>query len=149
MRCKKHIVWVLILCGLSATIVQADVRRVWDEKPLTLILPVGQELRVSFPTGVNVQVPLGISEKLTSLAPNPKMIYWTATEEFTTARIIATAIDGKTVYVIDVAAEKNLLTVFLNVFPNSTTFFVASMLAPSEKKVIQISVSSLAFGLLC
>ena len=107
MRCKKYVVWVFILCGLSATIVQADVRRVWDEKPLTLILPVGQELRVSFPTGVNVQVPLGISEKLTSLAPNPKMIYWIATEEFTTARIIATAIDGKTVYVIDVAAEKN------------------------------------------
>ncbi len=96
-----------MLWGLSATLVQADVRRVWNEKPLTIILPVGQELRVSFPTDVNVQVPLGISEKLTSLAPNPKMMYWTATEAFSSARIIATASDGKTVYVIDVAADKN------------------------------------------
>lgn len=95
------------LVGLTAASAHADVRRVWDEKPLTIILPVGQELRVSFPTDVNVQVPLGISEKLTSLAPNPKMIYWTATEAFSSARIIATASDGKTVYVIDVAADKN------------------------------------------
>lgn len=107
MLCKRYFFWFCILCGLSATIVHADVRRVWEEKPLTIILPVGKEVRVSFPTDVTVQVPLGISEKLTSLAPNPKMIYWTATEEFTPARIIATATDGKTVYVIDVAAANN------------------------------------------
>lgn len=87
----------------------ADVRRVWDEKPMTIILPVGQEVRVTFPTDVQVQVPLGVSEKLTSLAPNPKMIYWTASEEFTSSRIIATAKDGGTVYVVDIAAEKNAL----------------------------------------
>jgi integrating conjugative element protein (TIGR03749 family) len=111
MRLKNFIfgffVLFSVLCGLLAAMVQADTRRVWDEKPLTVILPVGQELRVSFPTDVNVQVPLGISEKLTSLAPNPKMIYWTATEEFSSARIIATALDGGTVYVIDVAADKH------------------------------------------
>lgn len=87
----------------------ADVRRVWDEKPMTIILPVGQEVRVTFPTDVQVQVPLGVSEKLTSLAPNPKMIYWTASEEFTSSRVIATAKDGGTVYVVDIAAEKSAL----------------------------------------
>ena len=97
----------LILSGAQCA--SADMRRVWEEKPMTLILPVGQEVRVTFPTDVQVQVPLGISEKLTSLAPNPKMIYWTASEAFTNARIIATARDGGTVYVIDVAAEMSAL----------------------------------------
>lgn len=97
----------LMLSGAQCA--SADMRRVWDEKPMTLILPVGQEVRVTFPTDVQVQVPLGISEKLTSLAPNPKMIYWTAGEAFTNARIIATARDGGTVYVIDVAAEVSAL----------------------------------------
>jgi integrating conjugative element protein (TIGR03749 family) len=105
----KSFIPILFALGLSMVMgvngAHADSRRVWNEKPLTIILPVGQEVRVTFPTDVQVQVPLGISEKLTSLAPNPKMIYWTATDAFTSARIIATALDGGTVYVIDVAAE--------------------------------------------
>jgi len=110
MRLKDYFFGLNILWGLWATIAQADVRRVWDEKPLTLILPVGHEVRVTFPTDVNVQVPLGISEKLTSLAPNSKMLYWTAMESFSSARVIATATDGHTVYVIDVAADNNAAT---------------------------------------
>jgi integrating conjugative element protein (TIGR03749 family) len=102
---KKNVFFgFVMLLSVSAAMVQADVRRVWDEKPLTILLPVGKELRVTFPTDVAVQVPLGISEKLTSLAPNNKMIYWTATETFNRSRVIATATDGRTVYVIDVEA---------------------------------------------
>ena len=109
MRIHYFIAAIAYLMLSGAQYASADMRRVWDEKPMTLILPVGQEVRVTFPTDVQVQVPLGISEKLTSLAPNPKMIYWTASEAFTNARIIATARDGGTVYVIDVAAEMSAL----------------------------------------
>ena len=109
MRIHFFIAAIAYLMLSGAQCASADMRRVWDEKPMTLILPVGQEVRVTFPTDVQVQVPLGISEKLTSLAPNPKMIYWTASEAFTNARIIATARDGGTVYVIDVAAEMSAL----------------------------------------
>lgn len=100
-----YVVSALGLLLSSILPAHADVRRVWDEKPLTIILPVGQEVRVTFPTDVQVQVPLGISEKLTSLAPNAKIIYWTASEAFTSSRVIATASDGGTVYVVDIAAE--------------------------------------------
>ena len=109
MQLKHGLLWLVILCNFAPAYASADVRRVWDEKPLTLILPVGHELRVIFPTDVNVQVPLGVSEKLTSLAPNPKMILWTAKESFTSARVIATALDGKTVYVIDIEADTNAI----------------------------------------
>lgn len=109
MRNKLYLYAINLLMIFVANASFADVRRVWDEKPMTIILPVGQEVRVTFPTDVQVQVPLGVSEKLTSLAPNPKMIYWTASEEFTSSRIIATAKDGRTVYVVDIAAEKNAL----------------------------------------
>lgn len=109
MRIHFFIAAIAYLMLSGAQCASADMRRVWDEKPMTLILPVGQEVRVTFPTDVQVQVPLGISEKLTSLAPNPKMIYWMASEAFTNARIIATARDGGTVYVIDVAAEVSAL----------------------------------------
>lgn len=95
----------LVLMFLLPVTVMADVRRVWDEKPLTVVLPVGHEVRVIFPTEVDVQVPMGIGERLQSLAPNERMIYWTATEQFDPARIIATAKDGKTVYILDVAAS--------------------------------------------
>lgn len=105
MRLNAYFFLLSVLWCLSAALVQADVRRVWDEKPLTLTLPVGHEVRVNFPTEVAVQVPLGISEKLLSLQPNPRMIYWTATEGFGSARVIATATDGRTVYVIDLAAD--------------------------------------------
>lgn len=98
----KHFLVLLILLPVSAL---ADVRRVWDDKPLTLVLPVGHEIRVIFPTDVDVQVPMGIGERLQSLAPDSRMIYWTAIEGFDPARIIATAKDGKTVYILDVAAS--------------------------------------------
>lgn len=96
-----------LLLGVIALPALADVRRVWDEKPLTLVLPVNQEVRVIFPTDVDIQVPMGIGERLQSLAPNTRMIYWTATDSFEPARIIATANDGKTVYILDVAANAN------------------------------------------
>lgn len=94
---------------LFIELAHADGRRVWEEKPLSLVLPVGQEVRVTFPTDVDIQVPLAVSEKLTSLAPNNRMIYWTPTEAFPIGRILATAKDGHTVYVIDLSADKSAI----------------------------------------
>lgn len=102
--------WKLLLCGLFfINVAHADSRRVWEDKPLSLILPVGQEIRVVFPTDVDIQVPLAVSEKLTSLAPNNRMIYWTSNEAFPSGRILATAKDGHTVYVLDVSADKSAI----------------------------------------
>lgn len=106
MMLKLH--WKFILAGaFLCNVAQADSRRVWEDKPLSLVIPIGQEIRVTFPTDVDIQVPMAVSEKLTSLAPNTRMIYWTPIEEFPTGRILATAKDGHTVYVIDLSADKS------------------------------------------
>lgn len=101
---NKFVLLLLVVVALPSL---AEVRRVWNDKPLTLFLPINHEVRVVFPTDVDVQVPMGIGERLQSLAPNTQMIYWTAIEAFEPARIIATAKDGKTVYILDVAASAN------------------------------------------
>lgn len=100
---NKFVLLFLLVCSVPTW---AEVRRVWNDKPLTLLLPINHEVRVVFPTDVDVQVPMGIGERLHSLAPNTQMIYWTAVEAFEPARIIATAKDGKTVYILDVAASE-------------------------------------------
>lgn len=84
----------------------ADVNKVWNGLPITMHLPVGKETRIIFPTEVDVQVPMGVSNKLQSLAPNPSVVYWTATESFDRARIFAFSLDGDSVYILDVAASE-------------------------------------------
>lgn len=102
--------WKFLFIGLLfINTANADTRRVWEDKPLSLVLPIGQEVRVTFPTDVDIQVPLAVSEKLTSLAPNSRMIYWTPSDAFPSGRILATAKDGHTVYVIDLSADKSAI----------------------------------------
>ncbi len=93
-----------LLCLSTA---QADVAKVWNNEPMTLHIKTGQEVRVIFPTNVDLQVPLAITNNLQSLAPNRNMIYWTALENFDKARIIATADDGQDVYILDLMASEN------------------------------------------
>jgi integrating conjugative element protein (TIGR03749 family) len=103
--------WKFLFIGLLfINTANADTRRVWEDKPLSLVLPIGQEVRVTFPTDVDIQVPLAVSEKLTSLAPNSRMIYWTPSDAFPSGRILATAKDGHTVYVIDLSADKSTIS---------------------------------------
>lgn len=102
--CVTFAVGVLILAMLS-TRVSSDTKKVWDQLPITLDLRVGQEVRVIFPTAVDLQVPVGIATRLQSLAPNPAMVYWRPLEEFETARVIAASLDGKTIYVLDLSAS--------------------------------------------
>lgn len=94
---------VAIFTSLWISIAQADHTLVWDKNPITLVIPVGEEVRVSFPTEVAIQVPASL-KALDSLAPNQQIIYWTANEAFEKTRIIATSVDNKSVYLIDIAA---------------------------------------------
>jgi integrating conjugative element protein (TIGR03749 family) len=85
----------------------ADRTIVWDKYPLTIVLPVGEEIRVTFPADVALQLPLDVTEKLESLAPNQRIVYWKAVEEFDSVRAIATSTDNETVYLVDLIAQKN------------------------------------------
>lgn len=87
----------------------ADRTLVWNKMPLTVVLPVGEEIRVTFPTDVNLQLPMAVTENLESLAPNQQIVYWKAKSPFDSVRAIATSTDNDTVYLIDLVAQQGAL----------------------------------------
>lgn len=100
----KKIIWIVLitmvpLCAFAERTV------VWNKFPITIVLPVGEEIRVSFPTDITLQVPMEVTERLESLAPNQRVVYWKATEAFDTVRVIATATDNDSVYLIDLVGQ--------------------------------------------
>ncbi len=98
------------LCAIACCVCQSSIadvdKRIWENMPLTIILPVNKEVRVTFPTDVNVQIPKELTANLVSLAPNQKTIYWTAKSPFDSARVLATSTDNETVYLIDLIANE-------------------------------------------
>ncbi len=101
----KSIVFLLLFFIASVGNAAEDVR-VWNNTPLTIVLPVKQEVRVIFPTSVHLQVPIETTQVLESMAPNPEVVYWTALAPFDGSRVIATSHDKKTVYLVDLVAEE-------------------------------------------
>lgn len=96
----------LLLSAITASSVCfAETRRVYEDRPLSLAVPVKKEIRIVFPQDVNIQIPADLESKISHLVPDSKTIYWTAKETFAPARIIATALNGGKVYVIDIAAD--------------------------------------------
>ncbi len=86
-----------------------DTRRVWDNRPLPVALPVGKEVRWIFPQDVTVQIPEEITPKIKTLLPDAHTVYITATEKFSTARVLATGNKDGKVYILDVSAAANNL----------------------------------------
>lgn len=87
-----------------------DARRVWDNRPLPVALPVGKEVRWIFPQDVTVQIPEEMTPKIKTLMPDAHTVYITATEKFSTARVLATSNKDGKVYILDVsAAASNLV----------------------------------------
>jgi integrating conjugative element protein (TIGR03749 family) len=95
---------IIGLSVLSSTAV-AEARRIWENRPMPVLIPVSKEIRWVFPQDVTIQLPEAISAKVKVLAPDAKTLYLTATEKFETARVLATGVaDGK-VYILDVKAS--------------------------------------------
>lgn len=95
----------LILCGAIPSAALAERNLVWNSTPITLVIPVGEEIRVTFPTEVLLQVPATLTSSLESLAPNQQIVYWRATAPFDAARVVAQSVDNQTVYLIDLVAQ--------------------------------------------
>lgn len=86
-----------------------DTRRVWENRPLAVALPVGKEVRWIFPQDVTVQIPDEMTPKIKTLVPDAHTVYITATEKFSTARVLATGNKDGKVYILDVSAAANNL----------------------------------------
>jgi len=93
----------------------ADRTLVWNKLPLTIVLPVNEEIRVTFPTDVTLQLPISITEQLESLAPNQQVVYWKAKAPFDSIRAIATANDNESVYLIDLVAQTGAVNEHLHI----------------------------------
>ncbi|AQT61900.1 integrating conjugative element protein [Cellvibrio sp. PSBB023] len=100
----KKIMWIVLIAMIPLHAF-AERTVVWNKFPITIVLPVGEEIRVSFPTDITLQVPMEVTERLESLAPNQRVVYWKATEAFDTVRVIATATDNDSVYLIDLVGQ--------------------------------------------
>lgn len=85
----------------------ADRVLVWNKDPLPIVLPIDKEVRMTFPTDVHIQIPVGILGSLESLAPNQQVVYWKATKAFDRARVVVASLDGTSVYMLDLSANTN------------------------------------------
>lgn len=108
MKCNRKPIFLIsmILCLCLPLLASADTKKIWHGEPITMHLPVDHEVRVIFPTAVDVQVPMGIASRLQSLAPNSSMLYWTAVSPFDKARVFAMSLDGQSVYILDIVASE-------------------------------------------
>ncbi len=102
---KKIIIGLLLIFSWQSVL--AEDKRIWNNLPITIVLPVNKEVRVTFPTDVIIQIPEAIAGNLESLAPNQQLVYWKAKSPFDTQRILATSTDNETVYLIDLVASEN------------------------------------------
>jgi integrating conjugative element protein (TIGR03749 family) len=108
---KRLTVYLVLLAQpLMAIHAWADRTLVWNKQPITIVLPVGKEVRVTFPTEVALQLPMAVTDKLESLAPNEQVLYWKAKEAFDPVRAIAASSDNESVYLIDLVAQPGALT---------------------------------------
>ena len=96
---------LIFFAGITSLCAAAERTVIWTNDPITLVLPIGKEVRVTFPTDVVLQIPAGLSDKLSSMAPNQQMVYWTANEQMEKSRVIATSTDNETVYLLDLIAN--------------------------------------------
>lgn len=106
---------ILILYPFVSLNAWAERTLVWNKLPLTIVLPVGEEIRVTFPTDVTLQLPMSITEQLESLAPNQQVVYWKAKAPFDSIRAIATANDNESVYLIDLVARAGAISEHLHI----------------------------------
>lgn len=102
---RTYIHNLMIALIVMPGIAYAEKTLVWNNAPLTIVIPVGEEVRVSFPADVLLQIPVTLTASLESLAPNQQTVYWKATSAFDAARVVAQSVDNKTVYLVDLVAQ--------------------------------------------
>lgn len=93
-----------ILSTISTVNAQSVEHRIWNRKPLNIILPVGQERIISFPGEVSIDVPASIKKISRIQIRSEGSVYWIAGREFNQKRIIVKSKFGR-VYLLDVSAS--------------------------------------------
>jgi len=90
----------------TASLAQATDRIEWRHEPITVLLGVDAERRISFPSPVKVGLPANVNEVLrTQILDNT--VYWKALAPFTVTRVSIVDIASGQTFLIDLKADKS------------------------------------------
>lgn len=103
----RFIPFASLLLALSMTSVSvADEKVVWDKVPINIVLKPNTEKMVVFPSNsVRVKIPAAIASSLNTLSNNG-VLYWEASEEFTTKRILVQDVKTQKTIVIHLSSSE-------------------------------------------
>lgn len=85
----------------------SDTRLVYSGHPVSITLPVGEEIRVVFPESVSIDIPSELLKHLEATQANPSVAYFKALESATPGRLIVQSENQERVYLIDMEAAED------------------------------------------
>lgn len=85
----------------------SDTRLVYSGHPVSITLPVGEEIRVVFPESVSIDIPSELLKHLEATQANPSVAYFKALEAATPGRLIVQSENQERVYLIDMEAAED------------------------------------------
>lgn len=107
--------FAFVICSLCVLVSKSMANelpehRVWNRAPIRVILPVGQERRIDFPSSIEVDLPGEIGPPVSQIeALSSGSLYWTARRPFQPRRVRIRSRQGR-VYLLDISAENDAPT---------------------------------------
>lgn len=107
----RRLLTVISVLIVAATVSQPAIsgeaeHRLWQDRPLTIMLPVGQEKILTFPGEVSLEVPEYVQQLSRIQIRSNGSVYWYANEQFPLERVIVKSKFGR-VYLLDISASSN------------------------------------------
>ena len=101
----RHYTLLFIASLLMTFTAQAQERVIWDKQPIEVIIKPNAEKMVVLPTSsARVKIPAAITASLNTLS-NDGVIYWTASEEFSSKRILIQDTDNNKTIVLNLTSD--------------------------------------------
>lgn len=97
---KKTLCFLLMMLLATTVNAESSERVIWDQKPITVSLPVGKERIVHFPADVRYWLPDSLKPAVTVLSANG-VLYIKAKRAFDKTRIRVQEIESSHVYLLD------------------------------------------------
>lgn len=85
---------------------QTPERVLWDKKPIAVLLAVGQERLIHFPSDIRYWLPDSVKTKVNALSANG-VLYLEALKPMEKVRVRVQAIDSPQLYLLDITATQN------------------------------------------
>lgn len=112
-KCASRLCVGLIVLLCQAPLMAASIQTaseivdhvIWKNIPITIVLPVGVERRIDFPTAVRIEWPDTVGDKTSLQIRENGSLYWTAAEPFSRQRVNVFSMAGPDSWLLDVEAR--------------------------------------------